>query len=60
MNHMITKLIGQNITVTLRSTVPTPVKGKLLACDAVFLILEQDHGQVIIPLTSVLHFCAPH
>ena len=52
------RLIGKDVVVTLRSTVPTPVKGKLTECDETFLVVKQEKGEVVIPLTSVLHVVA--
>ena len=56
MNTMIEKLIGKDVTITLLSTYL--VKGKLIQCDATFLLVEQDQSEVVIPLTSVLQLVA--
>jgi hypothetical protein len=58
MNTAIEKLIGKNVTVTLRSSVAVQLKGVLIQADATFLVLEQNQNEVVIPLTSVLHFLA--
>lgn len=55
MNKTIEKLTNQNVIVTLRSTVPVQLKGKLLECDGTFIVIEQKNGAAVIPLTSVLH-----
>ena len=58
MNTAIEKLIGKEVTVTLRSSVAVQLKGVLIQADATFLVLEQNKSEVVIPLTSVLHFPA--
>ncbi len=58
MNTAIEKLIGKEVTVTLRSSVAVQLKGVLIQADATFLVLEQNKSEVVIPLTSVLHFLA--
>ncbi len=58
MNKTIERLIGKEVTVTLRSTILAPVIGKLTECDELFLVVEQEKGEVVIPLTSVLHLGA--
>ncbi len=58
MNTAIEKLIGKEVTVTLRSSVAVQLKGVLIQADATFLVLEQNKNEVVIPLTSVLHFLA--
>ena len=54
----IEKLVGKEVTVGLRVAISSPVKGKLVECDNMFLVLEQKHGELVIPLTSVLHIAA--
>ena len=51
-------LVGKEVKVTLRATLPAPVKGKLIECDQTFLAVEQENGAIVIPLTSVLHLVA--
>ncbi len=58
MNKTLGSLIGKDVTVTLRSTILAPVNGKLIECDDTFLVLEQNKGQLVIPLTSILHLVA--
>ena len=55
MNKTIESLIGKDVTITLRSTILAPVKGKLIECDDTFLVVHQNTSEVVIPLTSVLH-----
>jgi small nuclear ribonucleoprotein (snRNP)-like protein len=56
MNTTIAKLIGKDVTVTLLSTYL--VKGILLQCDDTFLVVEEEKGEAVIPLTSVLKLVA--
>jgi hypothetical protein len=58
MNKTLGKLTNQNVAITLRSTVPVTLKGKLLECDAAFIVIEDKNNAVVIPLTSVLHITA--
>jgi hypothetical protein len=58
MNKTIERLIGKDVTVTLCSTIVAPVKGKLMECDELFLVVEEEKGEVVVPLTSVLHLGA--
>jgi small nuclear ribonucleoprotein (snRNP)-like protein len=59
MNKTIKKLIGKEVAVTLRAAVPTPFTGKLVECDETFLVLEESTGEMVIPLSSILHITAP-
>ena len=54
MNKTMESLIGKDVTITLRSTILAPVKGKLIECDDTFLVVQQNASEVVIPLTSVL------
>jgi len=56
MNTIMEKLIGKDVTVTLLSTYL--VKGKLTQCDDTFLVVEQEKGEAVIPLTSILQLVA--
>ena len=49
MNTAIEKLIGKEVTVTLRSSVAVQLKGVLIQADATFLVLEQNKSEVVIP-----------
>ena len=55
MNKTIEKLTNQNVVITLRSTVPVTLKGKLIECDNTFVVIEDKNNAVAIPLTSILH-----
>ena len=55
MIHPISKWVGTNVYVTLRTTMPTPLQGKLVEVDDTGVLLELPKGQTFIPLTSILH-----
>ncbi len=55
MIHPISKWVGTNVYVTLRTTMPTPLQGKLVEVDESGILLELPKGQTFIPLTSILH-----
>lgn len=54
MIHPISKWVGTNVYVTLRTTMPTPLQGKLVEVDDTGILLELPKGQTFIPLTSIL------
>jgi hypothetical protein len=55
MKNLIAKWIGTKVFVTLRSTMPTPIQGILIAADETGIMLEMPKGDTFIPATSILH-----
>ncbi|HVJ82292.1 MAG TPA: hypothetical protein VNC50_14585 [Planctomycetia bacterium] len=55
MKTLIGDWIGNLVHVTLRTAVPTPVKGTLLEADPSGILLEMPKGKTFIPVTSILH-----
>ena len=55
MNNLIADWIGKIVHVKLRTTVPTPLDGKLLKADESGILLEMPKGQTFIPVSSILH-----
>ncbi|QDU25567.1 hypothetical protein ETAA8_06360 [Anatilimnocola aggregata] len=55
MESVIASWIGKHVSITLHSTIPTPLDGKLVAIDASGILLQLSYGQTYVPMTSVLH-----
>lgn len=49
--------LGQSVTVALRDTMPSRIKGLLKECDGTVAVLQRDDNKpdLIIPLTSILY-----
>jgi hypothetical protein len=55
MNSLIAKWIGTKVYVTLRTTMPTPIQGILIAANELGIMLELPKGDTFIPLYAILH-----